>query len=58
MDNYDTTCTTTDVNPVNTGTPGVYTVTYDVTDANGNVATQVTRTVNVITGDIPVITLL
>ena len=48
MDNYDTTCTTSDVNPVDTSTPGVYTVTYDVTDAAGNVASQVTRTVTVI----------
>ena len=32
---------------VNTGTAGVYTVTYNVTDSDGNAATQVTRTVNV-----------
>lgn len=36
------------VNPVNTGVLGPYTVTYNVTDASGNVATQVTRTVNVV----------
>ena len=33
---------------VNVNTVGVYTVTYDVTDTEGNVATQVTRTVNVV----------
>ena len=40
-------------------TVGTYTVTYNVSDAAGNAATQVTRTVN-ITPDvtIPVITLL
>ncbi len=36
------------VNPVNTNTLGTYTVTYNVSDAAGNTATQVTRTVNVI----------
>jgi len=35
------------VNPVNTAIVGAYTVTYDVSDAAGNAATQVTRTVNV-----------
>jgi len=33
------------VNPVDTNTPGSYLVTYNVTDAEGNAATQVTRTV-------------
>ena len=44
--------TTVDINTV-----GTYTVTYNVSDAAGNAATQVTRTVN-ITPDvtIPVIT--
>jgi len=32
---------------VNVATVGTYTVTYDVTDAAGNNATQVTRTVTV-----------
>lgn len=32
---------------VDTATPGIYTVTYNYTDAAGNAATQVTRTVNV-----------
>ncbi len=33
------------VNPVDTNTPGTYFVTYDVTDAHGNAAVQVTREV-------------
>ena len=47
------------VNSVDVNTVGTYTVTYNVSDAAGNAATQVTRTVN-ITPDvtIPVITLL
>ena len=36
------------VNPVNTSVIASYTITYNVTDAAGNAATQVTRTVNVI----------
>lgn len=36
------------VNPVNTSILGTYTVTYDVTDAAGNTATEVTRTVRVV----------
>ncbi|MEE8442594.1 MAG: DUF5011 domain-containing protein, partial [Dehalococcoidia bacterium] len=36
-------------NPVDVNTPDSYTVTYDVTDAAGNPAPQVTRTVDVIT---------
>ena len=35
------------MNPVDTAVVGVYTVTYNVTDANGNPAEEVTRTVNV-----------
>lgn len=35
------------VNPVNTLVPGIYIVTYNVSDAAGNAAAQVTRTVNV-----------
>ena len=47
------------VNLVDVNTVGTYTVTYNVSDAAGNAASQVTRTVN-ITPDvtIPVITLL
>jgi len=36
------------VNPVNTATVGTYTITYNISDANGNAATQITRTVNVV----------
>ncbi|VVB70368.1 HYR domain protein [uncultured archaeon] len=46
------------VNSVNSSAVGDYTVTYDVTDAHGNKATQVVRTVHVIDTDNPVITLL
>jgi len=35
------------VNPVNTNVPGVYIVTYNVSDSSTNPAPQVTRTVNV-----------
>lgn len=47
-------------NPVDSNTEGDYTVTYDVTDAAGNMATQVSRTVRVVAPDTtaPVITLL
>jgi hypothetical protein len=43
---------------VNTSTVGTYHLTYDVTDAAGNHATQVTRTVQVADATKPVITLL
>jgi hypothetical protein len=33
--------------PVDVNTVGTYTVTYNVSDAAGNAATQVTRTVNI-----------
>lgn len=36
------------VNPVDIATLGQYIVTYNVTDAAGNSATEVTRTVNVV----------
>jgi len=39
---------------VNTNLAGVYTLTYDATDASGNAATQVTRTVTVV-NPIPVV---
>ncbi len=46
------------VNPVNTAVIGTYTVTYNVSDAAGNAATQVTRTVNVVADTVaPVITI-
>ncbi len=43
---------------VNTAAVGSYSVTYDVADANGNTATTMTRTVNVVDTTAPVITLL
>ena len=43
---------------VDTSTLGTYTLTYNVSDASGNVADPVTRTVNVVDTTIPVITLL
>lgn len=48
-DTFDGTLTSSivTVNPVNTAVPGVYTVTYNVSDAAGNAATEVTRTVTV-----------
>lgn len=46
------------VNPVDLNTLGTYTVTYNITDSSGNVATEVTRTVNVVDTTAPVITLL
>lgn len=45
-------------NPVEPGTPGVYTVLYDATDASGNPAAQGFRTVTVVDTTPPVITLL
>ena len=42
---------------VNTAVPGSYVITYDVTDSGGAAAPTVTRTVNVIDDDPPVITL-
>ncbi len=42
---------------VNTSVVGLYTVTYNVTDTHGNVATQVTRTIQVVDTTRPVVTL-
>ena len=49
IDNYDGDITSSivTVNPVDTAVVGVYTVTYNVTDANGNSAATVTRIVTV-----------
>ena len=60
LDNYDGDLTTSIVvtGSVDTSTVGTYTLSYDVTDTNGNVATTVTRTVNVVDTTVPVITLL
>ena len=43
------------VSNVNVDALGSYTVTYDVTDANGNSAVTVTRTVNVVAAAVPVL---
>src|SRR5690606_27632730 len=43
-----------DASAVNTSVVGSYTVTYNVSDANGNAATQVTRTVNVVDSTAPI----
>ncbi|MDB4765035.1 DUF5011 domain-containing protein, partial [Akkermansiaceae bacterium] len=43
---------------LDTNTAGIYTVTYSATDAAGNVAQEVTRTVNVVDTTSPVITLV
>ena len=53
----DITAAIVSVNPVDINTPGAYTITYDVTDANGNAAAQITRVVNVVDTLNPVITL-
>jgi|CXWL01.1.fsa_nt_gi hypothetical protein len=45
------------VNPVNTSVLGSYTVTYNISDAASNTATQVTRTVNVVDTIPPIVTL-
>jgi len=45
-------------NPVDTGVPGTYLVTFDVTDSSGNIADTVVRTVNVVDSTNPVITLV
>jgi hypothetical protein len=49
--------TVTSSGAVNTNNPGTYTITYNATDAAGNHATAVTRTVNVVDTTAPVITL-
>jgi len=46
-DNVDASRTISGIGSVNTSKPGVYTLTFDATDAAGNVATQVIRTVTV-----------
>ena len=61
LDNYDGDLTGSiviDSSSVDTNTVGSYSVTYDVADSHGNNASQVTRTVNVVDTDGPVITLL
>lgn len=46
-DNYDSSLTATSTGTVDTSVIGSYTITYNATDSNGNIATAVTRTVNV-----------
>ena len=60
IDTYDGDITSSivTVNPVDTAVVGVYLVTYNVSDANGNAAAEVTRTVTVVDTTVPVITLL
>ena len=61
LDNYDGDITASiviDASAVDTAVTGSYSVSYDVTDANGNAATQVTRTVDVVDTTAPVITLV
>lgn len=55
-DNVDTTCIVTSSGTVDTSTPGTYTLEYTATDTAGNTSTT-TRTITVVLGDIPVITL-
>lgn len=43
---------------MNTNVPGTYTISYNWSDSQSNPAPTVTRTVNVLTGDIPVVTLI
>ena len=43
---------------VDSNTPGIYQITYSKTDAAGNAAEPVVRTINVVDSDAPVITLL
>ena len=42
-DNFDSDVELVVVNPVDSGEPGEYTITYNATDANGNKAAEVTR---------------
>ena len=57
-DNLDTELQLVVVNPVDVKKPGVYTITYNASDASGNAAVEVTRKVTVVDTTIPVITLL
>jgi hypothetical protein len=55
-DNCSGTLSVTVVNPVNVNVPATYTVTYNVSDAVGNAAIQVSRTVNVVDSVAPTVT--
>jgi hypothetical protein len=56
-DNIDTTVTVTSTGTVNPNVIGTYTITYSATDSSSNIATSVTRTINVVDASAPVITL-
>jgi Bacterial surface protein, Ig-like domain/HYR domain len=56
-DDVDSNISLVTVNPVDTNAVGSYTLTYNATDYTGNVAVQVTRTVNVVDQQAPVVTL-
>ncbi|MCP4414248.1 MAG: DUF5011 domain-containing protein [Gammaproteobacteria bacterium] len=56
-DNVDTGLTATVTGTVDTSTVGEYELTYNVTDAAGNAAIELTRSVNVVDTTAPVITL-
>jgi hypothetical protein len=60
LDNYDgdITASIVTVNNVDTDVVGQYTLSYNVSDVSGNDAVQVTRTVNVVDTNIPVIILV
>ncbi len=55
---WDITANITTVNPVNTSTVWIYTITYNVSDSLWNIANEVTRIVNVVDTTPPVITRL
>ena len=55
-DSYDGALTVAATSTVDENTVGAYTVTYNVSDAAGNAATAVVRTVNVVDTTAPVIT--
>ena len=59
-DNYDGDITSSieQVSTIDTAIVDTYTVTYNVSDANGNAAVEVTRTINVVDTTIPLIILL
>lgn len=58
VDNYDASCSVTVSGTVDTSTAGTYTLSYDAVDSNGNNAVQVARAVEVITGGLPIISLI
>ena len=57
LNDGDITTSIVTVNPVDINNVGTYIVTYNVTDSDGNAASEVTRTVNVVDDIPPVITL-